>query len=82
MTLVVINNGGGGIFDFLPIAHAVGAEMFDALWSTPQNVNIATLCQAYGVAHNLVTKPTEFKEALNTAWKSHQHCVVEVVTDR
>ena len=41
LTVVLVNNGGGGIFDFLPIADEVPKDTFTQLWSTPQNVDLA-----------------------------------------
>lgn len=41
VTVVLVNNGGGGIFDFLPIADEVPKDTFTQLWSTPQNVDLA-----------------------------------------
>lgn len=41
LTVILINNGGGGIFSFLPIADAVVPEVFTPLWATPQNVDLA-----------------------------------------
>jgi len=38
--VVLINNGGGGIFSFLPIADQVPEEAFTALWATPQHVDL------------------------------------------
>lgn len=82
MTIVVINNQGGGIFDFLPIAQAVPTQMYDALWSTPQYFNIGSLCEAHGVPYQQVVKTEELEGVLDAAWRSNRHCVVEVKTDR
>ena len=41
LTVVLINNSGGGIFSFLPIANDVDEDVFAQLWSTPQNVDLA-----------------------------------------
>ena len=41
VTVVLINNGGGGIFSFLPIADAIPDDVFTPLWATPQNVDLA-----------------------------------------
>ena len=41
VTVVLINNSGGGIFSFLPIADDVQEDVFTQLWSTPQNVDLA-----------------------------------------
>ena len=39
--MVLVNNSGGGIFSFLPIANDMDEDMFTQLWSTPQNVDLA-----------------------------------------
>jgi hypothetical protein len=41
LTVVLVNNGGGAIFSFLPVAEQVAPEAFSQLWSTPQNVDLA-----------------------------------------
>ena len=41
LTVVLINNSGGGIFSFLPIANDIEEDVFTQLWSTPQNVDLA-----------------------------------------
>ena len=41
LTVVLINNAGGGIFSFLPIASDVQEDVFTQLWSTPQTVDLA-----------------------------------------
>jgi 2-succinyl-5-enolpyruvyl-6-hydroxy-3-cyclohexene-1-carboxylate synthase len=48
-TFVVLDNGGGGIFSFLPQASALGAERFEQLFGTPQTADLPALCAAYGV---------------------------------
>lgn len=35
-----MNNGGGGIFSFLPAAEQVPEETFTELWATPQHVDL------------------------------------------
>lgn len=40
VTVVLVNNGGGGIFNFLPVADAVPEEDFTALWAMPQHVDL------------------------------------------
>ena len=51
LTIVLINNQGGGIFESLPIA---GFEPFEEFFATPQQINFAQLCQTYGVEHELI----------------------------
>jgi 2-succinyl-5-enolpyruvyl-6-hydroxy-3-cyclohexene-1-carboxylate synthase len=46
LTVVLVNNNGGGIFNFLPISGDVPDEQFRPLWTTPQHVDIAGMpCQ-------------------------------------
>ena len=40
LTVVLINNKGGGIFSFLPVKGEVTEEQFSTLWATPQNVDL------------------------------------------
>lgn len=52
LTVIVINNQGGGIFEMLPITDF--DPPFEDYFATPQSVNIADLCHAYGIKHTLV----------------------------
>lgn len=47
--IVVVNNNGGGIFEFLPVAHQ--SDEFERMWATPQEVDIAQLVAAHGGRH-------------------------------
>lgn len=81
LTVVMINNSGGGIFDFLPIAGDVPDDQFRQLWTTPQYVDISGLCRAQGIPHMRVTSMTELRKSLESSWKLNRHCVLEVVTE-
>lgn len=55
LTVVVVNNGGGGIFRFLPINGQLPAEDFTQLWETPTSgIDIGALCRAHGIPHQKV----------------------------
>jgi 2-succinyl-5-enolpyruvyl-6-hydroxy-3-cyclohexene-1-carboxylate synthase len=47
-TAVVIDNGGGRIFDLLPIAEQIDSERFERLFATPQRASFGPLCEAFG----------------------------------
>ncbi|HYC72503.1 MAG TPA: 2-succinyl-5-enolpyruvyl-6-hydroxy-3-cyclohexene-1-carboxylic-acid synthase [Opitutaceae bacterium] len=49
LTILLINNDGGGIFGHLPIAQF--DPPFEEFFATPQRVDFARLCAAHGVAH-------------------------------
>jgi len=49
--IVVIDNGGGGIFHFLPQEQALGGEEFEALLGTPRGVDIAKAAALFDLPH-------------------------------
>ncbi|MBD2233904.1 2-succinyl-5-enolpyruvyl-6-hydroxy-3-cyclohexene-1-carboxylic-acid synthase [Phormidium tenue] len=56
LTVVVVNNQGGGIFDQLPVATlpVPGERWFEDFFTTPQTVDLNRLCAAYGVNYERV----------------------------
>jgi 2-succinyl-5-enolpyruvyl-6-hydroxy-3-cyclohexene-1-carboxylate synthase len=78
LTVVVINNGGGGIFEFLPVSQH--AERFEALFLTPQAVSLGALAGAAGAAHVAVSSLEALREALRVPSAGVR--VVEVMVDR
>jgi 2-succinyl-5-enolpyruvyl-6-hydroxy-3-cyclohexene-1-carboxylate synthase len=58
LTIVLINNRGGGIFEHLPVAKF--EPPFEEFFATPQEVDFAKLCAAHGVEHVAVRDWTEF----------------------
>ncbi len=63
LTIILINNNGGGIFEMLPIAKF--EPPFEEFFATPQDIDFAQLCATYGVEHQLVTDWEKFKYLLN-----------------
>ena len=62
--IVVVNNDGGGIFGFLPQAKTLGAEEFDALLTTPRNVDVAKAAALFGLPHRRLESLGELAGAL------------------
>lgn len=54
LTLVVINNGGGGIFDFLPQASQIEHTLFERLFTTPSDLDLASAAALAGLDYRLV----------------------------
>lgn len=50
--IVVIDNGGGGIFHFLPQESAMSAEEFEALLGTPRPFDLARAAELFGLPHH------------------------------
>jgi 2-succinyl-5-enolpyruvyl-6-hydroxy-3-cyclohexene-1-carboxylate synthase len=73
-TIVVMNNGGGGIFDFLPIAeHRDG---YEELFGTPTELELQKVASLYGLPFRRIASPGDIDDALSTPG------LVEVPLDR
>ncbi|HHH12054.1 MAG TPA: hypothetical protein ENK23_08300, partial [Sorangium sp.] len=81
LTLVVVNNRGGGIFHQLPIAHHRG--VFERLFATPRSARLAPLCEALGAHHQQVALAAgAFPEALRNAQQRPGLKLLEISVDR
>jgi 2-succinyl-5-enolpyruvyl-6-hydroxy-3-cyclohexene-1-carboxylate synthase len=79
LSVVLINNRGGGIFDHLPIAQF--EPPFEEFFATPQEIDFAKLCAAYGVEHVLVRDWAHFVELISVLPAAGVR-VLELRTDR
>jgi len=81
LTIVVIDNDGGGIFSFLPQADALPATRFDQLFATPHGVNLRGLIEAHGIE---VFEPATAQELAQIVAGEHSGSTRAVIvrTDR
>jgi len=79
LTLVVSDNGGGGIFEYLPIAS--GFEGFEERFVTPQPVDLAQLCRGYDVPVHEVRDRQGLRDAFGTIGQPGYR-VVHIAIDR
>ena len=79
LTIVLINNNGGGIFEMLPISKF--DPPFEEFFATPQDINFAQLCVTYGVEHQLIQSWEQLRVLLNPL-PSAGIRVLELQTDR
>ena len=63
LTVVCANNGGGGIFDFLPVAGAADTAVYEEHIATPTDVDLATLAALAGMEHRLASTAEEVRAA-------------------
>ena len=78
LTVVVVNNNGGGIFNHLPVAQK--NVYFEKLWGTPQDTDIGKLCAAHGVTHTRAKTWVNLNKLINVRKRGVR--VVEFTTDR
>ena len=81
-TFVVLDNDGGGIFNFLPQARAGLAEQFETLFGTPQGVDLVQLAALHGIDCERVTAADELVPAVGRAMGAGGIRLVLVPTDR
>lgn len=79
LTIALVNNNGGGIFEHLPISKM--ESVFETYFATPQEVDISLLSKAYGVTHKSISDWRQFEEAISVLPDSGLR-VLEVKTER
>lgn len=79
LTIILINNNGGGIFEMLPIAKF--NPPFEEFFATPQNIDFAQLCATYNVQHQLINSWEELQNQLKQLPKTGIR-VLEIKTNR
>lgn len=80
MTMILVNNNGGGIFSFLPQAN--DRKHFELLFGTPANIEFAKAVELYDGDYNLAKTEEELKQLLEKSYDHKGLNVIEVKTDR
>ena len=62
LQVVVLNDGGGGIFATLEHGAPARAAQFERIFGTPQQADLAQLAEAYGARHDLVEDAGQLRE--------------------
>jgi 2-succinyl-5-enolpyruvyl-6-hydroxy-3-cyclohexene-1-carboxylate synthase len=76
LTIVLLNNDGGGIFEFLPVAAA--RDMFEEHVATPHGLDFAHAGRLYGFDHRRVASLDDLRTRLAAGGRT----IIEVRTDR
>ncbi len=79
LTVIVINNRGGGIFSFLPVAEAGPA--FEEFFATPHEVDLAELARLFGAQYDEPRSTAELRAVLAAAVEPRFR-LIEIQTDR
>ena len=80
LIIVLLNNGGGAIFSFLPIADF--KEGFEKFWGTPHSYTLAGAASMFELNYSQPMDAAHFKKAYIQALKSQTSTIIEVITDR
>jgi 2-succinyl-5-enolpyruvyl-6-hydroxy-3-cyclohexene-1-carboxylate synthase len=78
--VVIINNDGGGIFSFLPIAKST--EIFDTYFGTPHGVNFAHAAAMFGLDYYHPQTADELIRDYQQALVDRRSAIIEITTDR
>ncbi|MEO7555381.1 MAG: 2-succinyl-5-enolpyruvyl-6-hydroxy-3-cyclohexene-1-carboxylic-acid synthase [Acidimicrobiales bacterium] len=82
LTIVVVDNDGGGIFSFLPQAESVKAATFERLYGTPHGVRPEDLAAAHGIASLTVEDPDALGPAIRSTVAAGGVWLIVARTDR
>ena len=79
LTIILHNNDGGGIFEYLP---QKGTKHFDYLFSTSQGLDYSGAAKLYGCGYTKISSPDELVSVLAKVSKESGVHIIEIPTDR
>jgi 2-succinyl-5-enolpyruvyl-6-hydroxy-3-cyclohexene-1-carboxylate synthase len=80
LSIVLLHNDGGGIFDFLPVSRE--GEDFERHVATPHGLDFRHAAALYGLGYDEARDPETFRAALDGALAAPVSAIVAVHTDR
>ena len=80
LTIIVVNNDGGGIFSFLPQADY--PEHFEQLFGTPTGLDFSHAAAMYDGSYQRVEDWQQFRQAIQRGMQDGGLHIVEVTTER
>ena len=80
VTVVVLNNDGGGIFHFLPIA--AHDDVFEPCFGTPHGLSFEAAATFFGLAYHHPQTPQDLLDAYRAACSRRSGTIIEVTTER
>jgi len=78
LTIIVVDNDGGGIFSTLPQKDVDG---FEKIFGTPHGLDLAKVVSGFGVSNEVVTSAKELKIALRRVYPG-LHVIIAKMPDR
>lgn len=80
LVIVVLNNDGGGIFRYLPVARH--GDVFEACFSTPHGLSFAPIARSFGLAVETPRSRAAMARAMTKALKRGGATVIEAACTR
>ena len=66
LTILLLDDNGGGIFNYLPIAQVTESQLFSEFFTTPQGLNFSELVKSLGIAYHEAPDLNSLKDLLKT----------------
>ena len=79
LTIILHNNDGGGIFEYLP---QKGTKHFDYLFSTSQGLDYSGAAKLYGCGYTKISSPDELSSVLAKIGQESGVHIIEIPTNR
>lgn len=79
LTIILHNNDGGGIFEYLP---QKGTKYFDYLFSTSQGLDYSGAAKLYGCGYTKISKSDELSSVLDKVGQESGVHIIEIPTNR
>lgn len=80
VVVVVVNNDGGGIFSFLPIARF--DDVFEPYFGTPHGLSFEHAAALFGIRYEHPATASEFCQTYRAACTGREATIIEVTSDR
>ena len=81
LTILLLNNNGGGIFQRLPVAAVYDESLFNRLFITPHNLNFSHAAALYGLEYVPVDDVAGVTAALTAENGWQRPCLIELRTN-
>ncbi|MCK9425955.1 MAG: 2-succinyl-5-enolpyruvyl-6-hydroxy-3-cyclohexene-1-carboxylic-acid synthase [Ignavibacteriaceae bacterium] len=79
LIIILVNNNGGGIFQFLPIAKY--ENVFEQYFTMPHSLSFKNFVKEFGGDYSLIKKQSDFVKQMNKSLTTKNFSVLEIKTD-
>jgi 2-succinyl-5-enolpyruvyl-6-hydroxy-3-cyclohexene-1-carboxylate synthase len=80
LIIVLINNGGGGIFSFLPIAQH--PDVFETYFGTPHSFTFEYIAKQFGIDYEAPQTLPDLRRVYTSSLQKNNSILIEIKTDR